>query len=257
MFFHFSKIIWGIFMPSNVIGLILFAGIMMSRHFKRVSQNLLLVGAILFVLTGLSPLGYNLMHYWESLYPAPMQLPKKVDGVIVLGGSFELDLNSEHNAIMFNDSAERLITFASLSLQYPNAKLVFSGGSGSLTNTDHKEADYARLFLESLNFPIEKVIFEDRSRNTYENVIFSKELVQPNKDEVWLLVTSAFHMPRSIAVFQSHDWTVMPVPVDFRTGKAYYFWPLKTEIIENMKLFDAGIKETLGLITYKSTGKIK
>ena len=102
--------------------------------------------------------------------------------------------------------------------RYPNARIVFTGGSANLISNDAKEADYAAEIFESLGIPKSRLIMERASRNTYENAEFTKELVAPKPGERWLLVTSAFHMPRSIGLFRKAGFAVEAYPVDWRVG---------------------------------------
>lgn len=200
------------------------------------------------------PVGYNVMHYWESKYSQPQSLPKTIDGIIVLGGSTDKKLSDAHQAYILNDSADRLTQFAALARKYPKAKLVFSGGSKS-DDFVHTEAYYARSFFTSIGLATENIIFEDQSRNTYENVVFSQKLAKPSPQETWLVVTSAFHMPRTMEVFNALDWSVIPYPVDFKTGNEYQFTPLYLSIPRNLHFLDIGTKEALGQLAYKLNGK--
>jgi uncharacterized SAM-binding protein YcdF (DUF218 family) len=136
--------------------------------------------------------------------------------------------------------------------RYPDAKLVYSGGGAPFEAT-FKEADAARMVLDELGFDTTHVIFERQSRNTYENVVFSKTLLAPKPGETWLLVTSAWHMPRAVAVFQHQGWPVVPYPVDYTTDGHYDF---DIELDFNGRMGDTAraVKEWLGLIAYRIYG---
>src|SRR4029077_15074082 len=116
-----------------------------------------------------------------------------------------------------NESAERVTVVAELSRRYPGAKVLFSGGSAALIFHEGIEADFALRLFESFGVARERILLEARSRNTIENAIFSKEIAQPKAGERWLLVTSAFHMPRAIGVFRKAGFAVEAYPVDWRT----------------------------------------
>ena len=250
----YSHILWFLITPSHVIGWGFLVGLAVYWHFRKSAQFIIMSSAALFLCLGFLPMGYNLVHYWETQHTKPLTLPDSIDGIIVLGGSTDKELSDAHQTYILNDSADRLSQFAALALQHPRAKFIFSGGikSEKLENT---EAYYARSFFSSIGLPMDNIIFEEQSRNTYENALLSKKLVSPAPEESWLLVTSAFHMPRSVAVFKALEWNVIPYPVDYKTGKTYRFLPLDINIPRNLKFFDIGTKEALGQLAYKITGK--
>lgn len=187
----------------------------------------------------------------EDRYPVPA-LPEAVDGIIVLGGAEHPQIMAQRAMPELGASADRLVAFVALARRFPQAKLVFSGGSaipqpaGARTEADVAEAVFARLGLDPA-----RVTYERASRNTAENAANSRALVQPQPGEAWLLVTSARHMPRAVNSFAAQGWLVMPYPVDFRTGQseAWRFNPLEGLLALN--LFG---KEWLGLIAYRIMG---
>ncbi|TIT46564.1 MAG: YdcF family protein, partial [Mesorhizobium sp.] len=128
----------------------------------------------------------------EERFPKP-PLPEKVDGIVVLGGGFEGAINLVRGGHELNSSGDRMVETAILARRFPQAKVVVSGGNGSLFFDGEGDADTAPRLLEALGVPADRLILEDKSRNTYENAVFSRELVKPKPGETWLLVTSAFH----------------------------------------------------------------
>lgn len=170
------------------------------------------------VLAGLLPWNDWLLAPLENRFPPPAPLPGRVDGIVVLGGAVNPVLSAERGQPAVNGSAERLFGMIELAHRYPAAKLVYSGGSGSLMRQDAKEAPVARELLERLGFDVGRVIFEGESRTTWENAMLSRPLAQPRPGETWLLVTSAWHMPRSVGVFRAAGWPVMAYPVDYMTS---------------------------------------
>src|SRR5262249_43802220 len=162
---------------------------------------------------GLSPVGNLLIIPLENRFPPWEAARGAPDGIIVLGGV--IDASSPGNQIMLNESAERLTVVPDLARRYPNARILFSGGSGALIGDGGAEAGAAARLLESLGISLDRVILEDRSRNTVENAVYSKLIVHPKRGERWLLVTSAFHIPRAIGVFRKVGFPVEPYPVDW------------------------------------------
>ena len=146
-----------------------------------------------------------------------------------------------------------MTSFVALARKHPNAKLVFTGGSGRL-NQKYKETDTARELFTSLGLPASRVIYEDRSRNTFENGVFSHRLVKPQPSERWVLITSARHMPRSVGVFNKLEWKVLPYPVDYFTygvgddGLQFY-------LANGLKSFHSGLREWMGMAIYKFLGR--
>ena len=147
----------------------------------------------------------------------------------MLGGSIDPELSVAHGVTVFKGSVDRIIAAAALAHRYPNARIVFSGGSANLVADDAaKEADYAVSVFESLGIARSRLTMERRSRNTQENAEFSKALVAPKAGERWLLVTSAYHMPRSVGVFRKAGFAVEPYPADWRTGGRDDLWTPST-----------------------------
>ena len=121
--------------------------------------------------------------------------------------------------VTINGAVERLTAFADLADRYPDAKLVFTGGSGALTDQSLKEADFAAPVLLRMGVALDRVIFESQSRNTAENASMTREILASAPRGTWILVTSAFHMPRAVGVFRENGWQVFPYPVDYITRR--------------------------------------
>jgi len=154
------------------------------------------------------PIGDWLMIPLESRFPLMRSFPARVDGIVVLGGIVDQYTTKATGQLSLGDGVERLTEFSALAKRYPNARLVFTGGSASLTDQDVKEADMLAPFLSDLGLDPKRVIFENRARNTFENVSLSKALVNPAKGESWILITSARHMPRSVGVFRKAGFLI-------------------------------------------------
>lgn len=107
---------------------------------------------------------------------------------------------------------------AALARRYPQARLVFTGGSGNLGGGSPSESEIVGRYADPMGLPRTRLILEDRSRNTRENAAFTADMVKPKPGERWLLVTSAWHMPRAIGCFRQAGFAVIAYPVDYRTG---------------------------------------
>lgn len=241
--------------PLSFLWLLILIGLCIRPWYRRVSSKLLIVSGIFFVILGALPVGYNMVVLLERQYARPDLMPKQVDGIIVLGGAFNSTLSEKTGMISANGNINRMIDFADLSRKYPRAKLVFSGGSGSLGKPDRKEADDAEAFMKMVGMNTRRVTFERNSRNTYENVKYSKEIVNSKKGETWLLVTSSFHMPRSVGVFKHFDWPVIPYPSGPKTDGKYKLWPTPFGVPNSFFMLGKATKEIIGAAIYYFSGK--
>lgn len=253
LFWVLSKIFWTVFSPYNFLYLVLVVGVFLL-YTQRNALGLRLVLSVTVFIFALNvfPINILIMGPLEDRFPF-RQLPKKVDGIIVLGGAVEGGISAARNQPAVAGSAERLFAFIFLARQYPSAKLVFSGGSGSI-GSKHKHSDGARIIFEQSGMDINRIIFESQSRNTYENAVYSYDIVKPKKGEIWILITSAYHIPRSVGVFRKANWEVFPYPVDYRTlGSYHYVWDPKG--FQEVTYFTRGVREWFGLFAYRFTGK--
>jgi len=254
MFFPVSKILWFFATPSNLLITLSVIGVaLLLLGWRRAGLAVSLVAITGLVIFAASPAPRLLMRALENHYPpVAMNDPGRVDGIIVLGGSAHL----RRGQIKLNDAAARLTTAVTLARRYPEARVVFSGGDGRLIQLDRGagEVDAVRLLLSQMGLEGDRVIFEDRSRNTRENASFTRELVTPKRGERWLLVTSAFHMPRSAGVFQHEGFYVTPYPVDYYTrNEATDFLPFHS-FSSGLRLADLAVREWLGLTVYWLAG---
>jgi uncharacterized SAM-binding protein YcdF (DUF218 family) len=208
------------------------------------------------ILCGFFPIGHNLQVYWENHYLPMTELPNHVDGVIVLGGSIDFKKSLARGQGQLNIHTPRITEMMYLAKHYPKAKIVFSGGNGNITGSSSSEAKELDKLLKKIGFDTSRIIFEGESRNTFENMAFSKKLINPKEGETWLLVTSAFHMKRSSEIFRSNGWDVIPYPAGYLTAGKYKVIP-NFEVIDNMYKLQIVAKEIIGIMAYRLTGKIK
>jgi len=256
MFFILSKTIGFVAYPSNAIVLLGLLGlVLLATRFRRAGTWLMAVSIVLLAIGGWSPLGNILIQPLEERFPPWNASRGPPDGIIVLGGAIVPEVSAVRNEPQVNEAAERVLAFAALALRYPDARLVYSGGSGSLINNEAKEADQAAELMERLGIPRARVEIERRSRNTAENAAFTKALVQPKPGERWLLITSAAHMPRSIGIFRKEGFPVAAYPVDWRTGGDDSDLLPFDRISRGLPRLDVATREWVGLIVYWLAGK--
>jgi len=256
MFFPLSKILGFFAIPSDlVISVGLLGLLLLPTRFARAGRALAFASLIVLAILGLSPVGNALMIPLEDRFPRWDAARGAPDGIIVLGGAISPDVSAARDEVALNEAAERLTVAAELARRYPAARIVFSGGSGALIYDEGAEAPFALRLLEDLGIPRARILLEDRSRNTVENAIFSKALIQPKPGERWLLVTSAHHLPRAIGVFRKMGFPVEPYPVDWRTrGAADALRPFAT-LGDGLRRSDTAVREWVGLAVYWLTGR--
>jgi uncharacterized SAM-binding protein YcdF (DUF218 family) len=256
LFYVLSKTLGIMLLPTNfLIGAGLLGAILLATRFASLGRKLLIASVALLAICGFSPLGKLLLYPLESRFPSWDAAQGAPDGIIVLGGSIDPDLSLTHGATVVRSAADRIIAAAALAHRYPNARVIFSGGNPNLVSNDAREADFAGAIFESLGTSKARLIMERRSRNTQENAEFSKALASPKRGERWLLVTSAFHMPRSIGVFRKAGFNVEPYPVDWRVGEGADLLTFSTVALEGLGRTDIGIREWMGLLAYRISGK--
>ena len=254
LFFYLSKLVWLAVQPSSLIAILLAGGLVLAVWRRRWGLRLAALGALAYLLAGFSPLGHWLMIPLEDRFPRP-ELTAPVDGIIVLGGAVDTLVSGGRGVTMLNEAAERLVEGAALARRFPRARLVFSGGAAEVLYQGTTEAAGARRLFARLGIAPERLVLEDRSRNTAENAAFTRELVQPEGDARWVLVTSAFHMPRAVGCFRAVGFEVMPWPVDYRTRGAADAWRLFPRASEGLRRVDLAAKEWAGLLAYYVTGR--
>jgi len=258
VFFLLSKTLGIMLLPANfLIGAGLIGAILLATRRAALGRRLLMISAVLLAIAGFSPLGKLLLYPLEQRF-SPWDASRGApDGIIVLGGGIDPDLSAAHGRAAFIRAADRIVAAAALARKYPNARILYSGGNANLIGDDSaKEADYAVLALESLGIARERVTMERRSRNTQENAEFSKAIAKPSDGERWLLVTSAFHMPRSVGLFRKAGFAVEPYPVDWRAGSTAKLLSFSPLAVEGLERTDTAVREWIGLAAYWVTGKI-
>lgn len=255
MFFAASKTVGYLLLPGNfLIGLGLLGAILLLTRFARAGRRLMAAALVLLAICAYSPLANFLLYPLESRFPKWDGSRGEPDGIIVLGGPLDADLSAAHGVSVISGAADRLVSAATLAHRYPKARLVYSGGSPNLISNDAREADYATALFQGLGIAKSRLTMERQSRNTRENAEFSRQIVMPKPGERWLLVTSAYHMPRSIGLFRKAGFPVEAYPVDWRVGTREDLFKYFVVANDGLQLVDTGVREWLGLIAYRVAG---
>lgn len=254
MFFILSKAFWALAQPLTFISILICGGWLLRA--RKCGQRVLTVGVVSLLIFGFLPVGHNLLVFEEHHFPPLETLPEKIDGIIVLGGPIDFKKSFYWGQGQLNEHAPRITEMIALMHYYPKAKIVFSGGNGSLTLSSSSESIELQKLLKHMNIDMSRIIFEGKSRNTYENMVLSKELAKPKEGETWLLVTSAYHMRRSAAIFNSNGWEIIPYPAGYLSNGQYLFYPT-FYLVENMYKLQVAVREIIGIMAYQLSGKIK
>ncbi len=255
MSFYLSKILLFFINPLHIILFFIFSGVIINIIFKNTFHKLFyLIAFIIFFIVAVLPTGDLLYFQLEKKFHNPIVLPSQINGILILSGATNPQLSYVHNKIHLNGSVERLIESIILIQRYPEAKIIFSGGSGSSFDQELTHADVARKFFNQLNIDTNKIIFESKSRNTYENIIYSKKIAEPKSEDNWIIVTSASHMIRATNIGKKLGWHFFPYAVDFQTSKKITRLP-SLNFLGNMSRFNASSHEWIGLISYYIMGR--
>lgn len=246
--------------PSTLAVLCIIAGLWLIRRdaSRRSAWRLAWGGVLALLFGGLTPIGNVLVLPLEQRF-ASVRAPEagsKVDGIILLGGFEDGWVSSARRGLGLNEAAERVTEGMRLAKRHPEAKVVFTGGVGGLLASGVEATGPVADFLVDSGIVRERLILEGRSRNTYENAIFTRDVVQPKPGERWYLVTSAFHMPRAIGLFRKAGFDVIAYPVDLRTRGPEDAGRFFERIPQGLMRLDLAVNEWLGLIAYRALGRI-
>ncbi|OAN44021.1 hypothetical protein A6A04_09065 [Paramagnetospirillum marisnigri] len=247
--FILSKVLGALTDPSTLFLLAVILGclLLLSRRLRAWGRRVLVVSVLAALLVAVVPVERLALTWLENRFPIPAALPDHVDGIIVLGGGINPLVSARRGQPTVNSAITRLTAMLPLARNYPEARVIFSGGSGMMLEQSFKEAHYAKEFIEQIGQDPSRFLYEDQSRNTHENALFSHAMAKPKLGETWLLVTSAFHMPRAVGSFRAIGWPVLPYPVDFHTTGEV---PTLSDLRFNLAAASSG----LGLVLHELTG---
>ncbi len=251
-FFVSSKLLWEVVQPAHLLTWLSAVGtVLLWWHFPE-------TGRLIITVVGLTVLVLGVFPVWQWAYTllenrfANVRLPDDADGIIALGGQ----LTSEQSLRDPEESmgTTRLRKVLTLMQRYPNAQVYFSGFSPAIIPRGPAEYELAQKFFEQQGADLSRIHYEKRARNTYENGVYTQALAQPKPGQTWLLVTSAFHMPRSVGVFREIGWDVIAAQTGYMTEGVYRFMPGWLSF-RRVSRFNGASREWVGLIAYYVTGK--
>lgn len=255
--FFLGKVLGLITQPLMWVVALLLLGLLTLQRKPRLGRGLVTAALTVLLVMGWLPLpdlGLRVLedHYTEIAPDADLS---GYAGVVLLGGAMGSGhVAQAHSQPVVNDAAERMSATAALLLRYPQLPVIFTGGEGALLGTGPSEADRAKVFFNSLGIAADRVRYESASRNTYENAILTAQMPGAIKSEKWLLITSAWHMPRSMAVFEKAGWNVTAYPVDYRTGSSTPW--TEYDLLGGAEHWQILLHEIVGILAYRITGRL-
>lgn len=257
MEFYLAKIANYLLEPLYILSffLLILIFLLLFTNFKKPTFFFAKLLLILFLFFGYTPLSNFLLNKIEDFIKPSKYPVQQLKGVVVLGGSFNSGLQSkERNEVLLNSSAERLTKVLEIYNKNPKILILFSGFSGELKPKGWSESDMAKKFFLEQGVRSENLIFENKSRNTFENISYSKDIIK-NYKGAWGLITSASHMPRSYFGFKKQGLILEPIIVDYKTGTSPIFW-INFDIGIGLINWSTIIHEVIGISYYKITDKI-
>ena len=253
MLYWISKAIWRLVEPDNLLLLIALFGLssaLVGR--RRLGFGVLSAALVAMLCIATLPIGAAMLGSLEAQYPEP-RIEGSIDGVIVLGGALNPEAYFAHPGSGLNSAVARIIEAARLARAYPTARIVYSGGPRPSEAANANEGEAARDLLVALGVEPARITLDLESRNTYENAREAARLIEPRPGARWLLVTSAFHMPRAVACFRAVGFPVTAFPVDFKYRRRER---VGFDFASGLTDLDLAAHEWVGLVAYRMLGRI-
>jgi uncharacterized SAM-binding protein YcdF (DUF218 family) len=257
MEFYIAKVINYLLEPLYILSffLVVLILLLLFTNFKKLTIFFAKFLLIVFLFFGYTPFSNFLLNKIEDFIKPSKYPVQQLTGVIILGGSFDLELESkERNEVLLNSSAERLTKALEIYKKNPRLLILFSGASNKIKSIGWSESDMAKKFFLEQGVRVDNLIFENKSRNTFENISYSKDIIKNHKG-TWGLITSASHMPRSYFGFKKQGLILEPISADYRTGTSSIFW-INFDIKKGLENWNIILHEVVGIFYYKITGKI-
>lgn len=254
--FVFSKLVWILGQPLSLaffFGALALIGSLLHRRFVTVVSTLLSI-LILFVAL-YTTTGAYIVQGLEERFPRPAGDPADLKCMIVLGGATQNEVTTARGGYELDSAGDRLIETLRLAQKYPQSHVVISGGDGSIGGHYEGDAVISERFFSAFGIAKDRLVEDTTSRTTFENAVNTKELLAQNGLSGCLLITSGFHMPRSVGIFRKQGIDIVPWPVDYRsTGKETLGFDF-TQPSLNAQLLATGIREWIGLVGYYAVGR--
>lgn len=255
--FLFSKLFWLAAQPLSVAFLLCALGAALAfAGWRRTGAGSAALAALILFVTLYTTAGGVALQVLEARFPKPQEDPQALSCIIVLGGALENEVTTSRGGMELNQAAERFLEAVRLALRHSEARILVSGGDGSISGAYEGEARASERLFTAFGIASDRLVKENASRTTYENAIQTKDVLAREGLRGCLLVTSAFHMPRSVALFRKAGTAVTPWPVDYRTSGILHLGFDFTQPTSNAQLTSTAAREWIGLLGYYLTGRI-
>ncbi len=259
MSFYLNAIVGMVVRPSSLLMLALFVGLAWTiwQPMASWARRLAMMAAIVLLACGFLPIGNAMLLPLENRFPQPRpaDLTGNVAGLILLGGFEDGWVTAGRSGLAINEAGERLTEGVRWAKRFPNAKVVFTGGVAEFIASHNGAAGPVGDYLKDMNIAPGRILLEPAARNTYENAVFTRDLVKPISGQTWLLITSAYHIPRTVGTFRAVGFDVIGVPVDYRTRGAGDLVRMFKNLPAGLARTDVATREWLGLVGYWMTGR--
>lgn len=254
--FILSKIGWMVLTPSHFLVLLLLISFFQSRLLARVFLQGLV--ALILLFCTVFPVGDWALLPLEQCFVDRLPFAGTPSGYVVLGGAVDARISSARSNVTFTNASDRVIQMAKILNTHPEIPVIYSGGSGSLFNQSFDEANAVKTFLIEAGIKTDGFLSEGASRNTYENAINSVKMMGKTPGQNWIVLTSAYHLPRALALFEkagaADQIHFFPMAVDFKTIGTFKFG-VDFDLVGSLSKIDIAAKEYLGLYLNKILGK--
>jgi len=256
MFAYLTRIAWLVVQPLSVILLLVLAGlVLLWFRRRRLGATAIALAGLLVFLFSFTTFGYLLITPLEARFTRPVE-PAHIDGIVVLGGGMDGEVTTARGGWELNRSGDRFVETLRLALRHPEARILIAGGGAALVAEQEPEAVAGRRFFTDFGIAADRILLDDKSRNTEENAGFSRAVASPQAGETWLLVTSAFHMPRAMGLFRKAGFEVVPWPTDYMATGSEGVRIKPDQSTENISISHLALREWTGLAGYYLTGRI-
>lgn len=256
MFPYLTRLFWLLVQPVSLAMILLVAGLVLNGFGRRrLGGAAMVVATLLLFVSCFTTAGYLLITPLEQRFARPDE-PARIDGIVVLGGGMDGEVNTVRQQWELNRSGDRYVEAVRLALRHPEARIVVAAGPGALATDQEPEAYSAQRLFSDFGIDPGRVVIDDQSRNTEENAAFARALAGAAEGQTWLLVTSAFHMPRAVGLFRMADFPFVAWPADYLASGAEGFRIKPDQPTENAAVFTLALREWIGLAGYRLAGKI-
>ena len=246
LYFYLSKILVLFLSPINFLFIFMLISFFIYIFFKKNIFKYMIFFSFF-------PIGNYLIKYLEKNY-VQNKIINNVDAIVVLAGSENIINTSKLKKLDLHESAERLIAFVELANKFKDSKLIYLGGRPYINNKNIlSESEVAKIFFNNINFDSNRIIFLDSSRNTIENLQRLSDYNKNQKLKKILLITSAFHMNRSLLIANKLKLNLIPYAVDFQSNYGDNLenkWQ-EFSVSNNLKKIDLAFRELIGYFVAK------